>query len=265
MREDMFEVIVERPRYGHRMGHWRRARRHDPKVMTDRNPDLLLSQIGMRRAARLGRSQKSLNENLAPLRRYLERQVNRPWDKVWSEICANLATASTVQQHVRDHVEDFVATTTFMRDGTVWVTNRYGGPEKLTESTRKLFVDPRSGLLRRNKHHVAWQKRLRDIRAAATKHRATRMREISAAVQVHKLDDNAWWEIRLAPIPMKTRTYTLRDGTQRSHALYDVFTDVVRSAKLSTLPIAELYGRDGVFAAAKRQLSRREIAHLGLR
>jgi hypothetical protein len=38
----------------------------------------------------------------------------------------------------------------------------------------------------------------------------------------------------------------------------------VHSAKLSTLPVDELYGRDGVYAVNKRQLSRREIANLDL-
>ncbi len=52
---------------------------------------------------------KWLNENLAPLKRFLGKQVGRPWDKVYSEIAENLKPTSTVQQHVRDHIEDFVA------------------------------------------------------------------------------------------------------------------------------------------------------------
>ena len=74
---------------------------------------------------------------------------------------------------------------------------------------------------------------------------------------------NCWWGVRLAPIPTKTVTYLSRVGTQQ-YAIRDKFTDVVERANLSKLPIAELYGRDDVFAVAKRQLSRREIASLGL-
>ena len=66
---------------------------------------------GMRRAHVLRGDQKSFNENLAPLRRYLAAQVGRPWRKVYSEIAANLNADSTVQQHVRDHLHDFVAVT----------------------------------------------------------------------------------------------------------------------------------------------------------
>jgi hypothetical protein len=263
MREDMSEVIIERPRHGHRMRHFRRARRMDAKVLTRDAPERLLSGLGMGRGAALGRHRKMLNENLAPLRRYLERQINRPWDKVWSEIAHNLAVTSAVQQHVRDHVEDFVATRTFLKDGAVWVTTRYGKPVPLREGLRKLYVDPRTGILRRDKHYASWQQKRRADQAAAQKHRATRVREIAPDVQVHRLDDNCWWEVRLAPIPTRTVTYPSHLGT-RTYAIRDKFTDVVRTAKLSKLPIAELYGRDGVFAAAKRQLSRREIAALGL-
>jgi hypothetical protein len=96
MRDDMFEVIIERPRLGSRMKHQRRTRRIDAKVTAAQDPDSLPFHIGLSRWAKLGPS-KSLNENLVPLRRYLERQVNRLWNKVWSEISANLSAASTVQ------------------------------------------------------------------------------------------------------------------------------------------------------------------------
>jgi hypothetical protein len=236
----------------------------DAKVLTAREPDLLLSKLGMRRGAKFGRSTKSLNENLAPLRRYLERQVNRPWDKVWSEISQNLAASSTVQQHVRDHVGDFVAIRTLIKDGAVWVTTHWGKPVPLREGTCKLYVDPRSGLLRQNKHYASWQKKRREMLAAVAKHRAARMREISATVQVHKLDDNGWWEVRLASIPGRRVTYQGRGGAMHEYTVRDTFTDAVVSAKLTRLPIEELYGRPDVYAASKRQLSRREIAGLEL-
>ena len=60
----------------------------------------------MRRGQQHRGGLKLLNENLAPLRRYLERQVGRPWDKVYSEIAEGLRVASTVQRHVRDHLRD---------------------------------------------------------------------------------------------------------------------------------------------------------------
>lgn len=170
MREDMYEVIIERPRRGSRMGHPRRARRMDAKVEAVRDPDSLVGKIGMKRGAKLARAYKQLNENLAPLRRYLERQVNRPWDKVWSEISAQLESGNTMQQHVRDHVGDFVAHKTFVKDGEVFVVSKHGwSPTPLRDGRYHLYVDPRSGILRKYGHFRSWQwKRRHGIAEAET-------------------------------------------------------------------------------------------------
>ncbi len=97
MRPDMARVIVERPRIA------------DPNPRKGRAVALddLPKQQGIRRP--YVPNGKALNENLAPLRRYLDKQVGRPWNKVYSEISARLRASSAVQQHVRDHLHDFVA------------------------------------------------------------------------------------------------------------------------------------------------------------
>ena len=264
MREDMYELIIERPRAGSRwLKYPRRAKRIDAKVTARQDPDKLVDKVGMKRGAKAARRYKNLNENLAPLRRYLESQVNRPWDKVWSEISANLESGNTVQQHVRNHVEDFVAYRTFVRDGTIYLTGRSGRPWKLTDGYDRFYVDPNTGILRKNKYYKNWTRIRRERRAAAEKHRATRMSELGPMRQAHKLDDNCWWELRLAAIPMRTVTRESRHGRWQ-YTTEGEYHDVVRAAKLTRLSLAELYGREGVYAASKRQLSKKEIAALGL-
>jgi len=136
MRPDMFKVIVERARLGGGVRHRERSRDYDN----------LPSHEGMRRIHKIRGQWKSLNENLNPLRRFLQRRVGRRWDDVYAEICANLRPQSTVQQHVRDHIDGFV-----IRDVRV-------GPDGSLESVPPLdqrgscytrfFVDPRDGALR---------------------------------------------------------------------------------------------------------------------
>jgi hypothetical protein len=89
---------------------------------------------------------KSLNENLAPLRRYLARQVGRPWSKVYSEISAKLKATNAVQQHVRDHLKDYVAIRLSF--------NKAGEPMSVTRWRRSydFYVDPRDGILKRAKN-----------------------------------------------------------------------------------------------------------------
>jgi hypothetical protein len=241
MRDDMFEVIIERPRHASRARFPRKLRRRDA-VATRHDPERLGFVAG------IGLTDKSLNENLAPLRRYLERQVNRSWDKVWSEICAKLRPSSTVQQHVRDHISDFVAIKTFMKDGLVWAAGDhrfYGRPHPLKQSRAKLFVDPRSRLLRRNKDYQArWQFK------AKVQERAQRMRGVSPTLQIHRFGKHGCWEVVLTPTKLD-RYQIKRSGL-----------DVIVQSGFSELTPHDLYGRDGVYAIAKRQLSKREIAQV---
>jgi hypothetical protein len=146
MREDMAKVIVERPRIIDSFVHKGRVRPLDE----------LPKQLGMRRSQRERGGYKMLNENLAPLRRFLERQVGRPWDKVYSEIAARLRVDNTVQQHVRDHLEDFVATRP-RRGISPW----YRYSDGLWY--QPLYVDSRDGILKRTDRLPEVRKR-RDAR-----------------------------------------------------------------------------------------------------
>lgn len=245
MRDDMFEVIIERPRLGSRARYPRKLRRSDAGA-SRHDPESLAFVAGMT-PRRIGYV-KTLNENLAPLRRYLEAQINRPWNKVWSEISSKLKPSSTVQQHVRDHIGDFVAVKTLVKDGAVWVAeSRFlTPPHSLTESRLKLYVDPRSGLQRRNKHAKSWKQ----LKAAQARELAQRMRETAPNVQAHHFGKRGWWEVVLAPA--KLSEYQIkRDGL-----------DVVLASGFSDLPLRLLYGREGVYGIAKRRLSKLEIARL---
>ena len=264
MRDDMDEVIIERPRRGSRwLKHARRTRRIDPKVATARDPDAIPLQVGIGRWTTYSRNRKTLNENLSPLRRYLEKQVNRPWDKVWSDISENLSASSTVQQHVRDHIGDFVAMQTFIKDGVVSLTGRFSRPRPLADGHYRMYVDPRTGILRKNKHYRSWQQGRRAEAEQVARERAARMREIAPDTQLHKFEDRGWWEVKLAPIP-KVRVPTTT-GYRGYYETYERVTDVVASAGFSDLPSWELYGRDGVYAVSKRQLSKKELAAFDLR
>ena len=142
MRDDMFKVIVERPRCG-------RAWAVKSKARYDRLPER--SHVTGRRLALEVGSTKGLNENLAPLKRYLHKQVGRPWDKVFSEICATLDTGSTVKQHVREHIEDFIMVKVGVAaDGSFYGSGHWGGkPLAPPMWWQELYVDPKDGLIKR--------------------------------------------------------------------------------------------------------------------
>ncbi len=142
MREDMFKVIVERPRGGRS---WARPYklRHDK--------DLGRKHAGLKRSVlEQHGNTKYLNENLAPLRRYLHKQKGRKWDDVFSDICARLDTGSTVKMHVREHIEDFVMLRiSFDTDGQwLGVNHRWHQPTTVDQWWPDLYVDPHDGILK---------------------------------------------------------------------------------------------------------------------
>ncbi|WP_428408022.1 hypothetical protein [Hyphococcus sp.] len=143
MRSDMFKVIVERPRRGagFRMNRARLA-----------GADDLPARVGMKKFRRLNRTDsKYLNENLAPLRRYLMKQAGRPWSKVYSEICENLDAGHTVKQHVRDHLKDFVVLKVAVgRDGEWMNGNASHWGAASPPWPQPLYVDPHDGILKRS-------------------------------------------------------------------------------------------------------------------
>jgi hypothetical protein len=150
MRADMFKVIVERPRWG---------ASHAPPVKLKKDRDQDRKFVGLKRHVReCADYSKSLNENLAPLIRYLRKQRGRPWDEVFSEICAGLDTASTVKMHVRMHLHDFVLIgISTGRDGELLHRGRVLRPEQGNYRWYEFYVDPVDGIL---KDRVAfWQAR----------------------------------------------------------------------------------------------------------
>src|SRR5690349_2140895 len=102
MREDMDKLLVERRRHGGGVrfprgaeGKWRRVALEDrPKRESLRRP-----WCG-------SGAEKCLNENLAPLRRFLRSHCGRPWNKVYSEIRERINPNSAVQLHIWQHLMD---------------------------------------------------------------------------------------------------------------------------------------------------------------
>jgi hypothetical protein len=144
MRSDMHKVIVERPRFLRRPWQNKKTalRLSTPKVLqaVDEGEDY---DSGPSRASS-ARHEKWLNENLAPLCRYLESQVGRPWDKVYGEIRKGIDTRSAIGLHVLQHVGDFVAVHTMLRDGVV-----YKRSWNCWAEVDGMYVHPVTGILRR--------------------------------------------------------------------------------------------------------------------
>jgi hypothetical protein len=121
VRDDMPKVLVERPRTGWRIRHGLRRRAWERAVRCRFGDDGLPSRMPIGFAAT-----KGLNENLAPLKRFLVSRVGRSWDGVYSEIRAKLAPRNAIDMHIWQHLFDFILFARPSRDGGLELVRRNG-------------------------------------------------------------------------------------------------------------------------------------------
>jgi hypothetical protein len=242
---------------------------------------------GMCRPHALSGGAKELNENLSPLRRYLERQVGRPWNKVYAEIAEHLRADNTVHQHVRDHLSNFVAINPRRCHG--WYFSYPGdGMEPFSRLWHQpLYVDQKDGILKRTDRLPEEKARVRARRNPPPR---PLDRVALAADREFRRIDGFWYELRLAPMPdpvyraiVEHRDVRLKPFHQRS-PLVEIEITVRRLAGPSVRDAAtgqpvevgpEIdesrawteYRRrrpDRRYAVAKRRLCKAELRRYGL-
>ncbi|MBT2746127.1 MULTISPECIES: hypothetical protein [unclassified Lysobacter] len=256
MRNDMYKVIVERPRLG---GGWDKPGREARDPEDQRVHESLRLRHGYR---------KSLNENLRPLQRYLERQVGRRWDLVYSQLCARVDRRNTVQQHIHQHIDDFVAMQVLEIDGEFHVMRSWGGLAPLAEVRSALYVDPRNGCLMRNEAAIGLRGERRRAHRMAVRARREgwqdEVRTLDAHTQLRRID-GLWYEVALAPVPARD---TPRKPDQRRRKLpRQIVFDAVTHKKIGPCDgeRCRTYGACALYARRKRQLSGAELSDHGLR
>jgi hypothetical protein len=235
MRSDMFEVIIERPRWGSR---WKRQKgRHGEPLRVQEGPTW--------EPVSRGRGSKHLNENLAPLRRFLERRVGRPWDAVRSEVSSILNVRSAVQEHVIGHVKEMVEENAILVDGVPHHAPHVGwrGLAPIVAYRRSgFYVCPETGILRMA------ERRGRDRRRQIPN---PDVRGVDETHQLHRIS-GVWYRITLASVPSCS--------VQRARTRDVLLGEALDTA--STYQLQSMYGRLSTYGAAKEQLSSREVRAL---
>jgi len=241
MRPDMYKVIVERPR------HWKASDAQADRLRNDFDGPM---QLGMR----AGHGKPWLNENLAPLRRYLRAQVGRPWNKVYSEISAGIDRRNTVQQHIYEHIADFIA---------IDVTSA-AFAQRVRRCYQELYVDPRTGLIRVNKEHRAWRREQIERREQEQVQLVARRRILNDRTVLMRLDD-LWFEVTLAELPAPRAVQIEGRSKVVLERRYDIVLRRPINRNEDASDRGRVYGSSDLYAVSKRQLSKRELKAHGLR
>jgi hypothetical protein len=149
MRDDMHQVIIERPRRRGLRGSTKtalRLRAQDIGDELDAGPKRHPASAGRQ----YGYFAKEFNGLLNPLERFLHKQVGRPWRKVEQDVRAAVDTRTVAGRHLLDHIcgrFGFVTVRTVEIDGGICDADSPSVDCRLRE-VAGFYVHPRSGLLR---------------------------------------------------------------------------------------------------------------------
>jgi len=236
MRKDMAKILVGRPRKGGRI-RTKRRKAHQRPAWVDGDAPRLDSKSR-------SHGTKYLNENLAPLIRFLRSRRGRVWDDVYSEISEHLRPSNTVQQHVLDHLWMIVERETWVEDGHPMAL-RWNGTERLDRpglSRDRFYVCPRT----------------RELREQPYRSRGSHARPLpdrlwsGPRVQLRQLSQG-WFALELERIPaLASETRCVWD------VVHNKRLDLWLSEDGNQETRRRDYGDDRLYAAEKRMLSKRE-------
>lgn len=239
MRDDFYEVIIERPRVGSDdtkfpKGYKRRLQRTDSEELPRREK--------MRTPRRHYVGEKSQTDLWGPMYRFLRSRVGRPWDGIYSEIRQANDSRSHVQNHTVNHLLLLVERNVQVIDGEVYDDHGY----RLNPYRREAFyVHPETGLLCVLKSEPCKPRTVREDRIVLDESRQ------------YRLLDGIWYEVRFQPAPsslcvihdvvLKKTIYFAPEKISRPYYYYS--------------PLLQSHG-SLIVAVSKRQLNKREIRRL---
>jgi hypothetical protein len=187
-----------------------------------------------------GYNSKDQTDLLGPLWGYLRKHVGKRWDVVYADICRNLDFRTVLGFHIKSHLfDDFrgVQRHVEMRGGVPYErVGHFGSPPAPVDG---FYVHPKNGLLLDTRSKT---KR----RAPKPAPPATR-KIVDDWTQIHWIH-GAWFEVTLAAYGN-----IVPSGDA-----------VVHGAQESRTEFARRYGRPGLYAARKRQLSKKVKRRYGL-
>lgn len=185
--------------------------------------------------------------SLAPLRRLAASLVGQNWDKARSELIHSFGRDFKGRQAL-EWVEREISLNTHMVDGRVFVGCDFYGLVPIEKHYNRLYVHPETRMI--CKVPSGAKKIVRKVEPVT---RVT----LDDMTQLHLVND-IWYAVTLESLESAKAS-----GVAAKYFRYAPHVrDRVTGKKLnyvSLYDLRSLYGRDGVFAATKRQLSHKEL------
>lgn len=182
----------------------------------------------------------------AALAEFLGARVGQSWKDVSDALRQAFVNESFSYEQLSRHLG--VAQKTVLREGKVRVQDADKNVLSLEHAPQHFYVDPSTKLLMRNEARIKREQAERERKDKERRAAEARRKELSETLQAHKVVGDKWVVVELATL----------EGAGFDTLLGRTVSAVDRGE------LTKLYGRPGVFARIKRELSYREAHQLKL-
>lgn len=209
MRNDLNKLLCERERIGssNKFRDHRRTKSFTANLIVD--GDNVPSREGMKKRYHSGWGTKTFNENLNPLFGAVRKAVGRPWNKFYSELCRTFNMNSVINAHILQHLNSYVEHKDIYvgDDGELHINvKKFCMPVSLKNSYVEYYVDPRDGILKRNKWFKHYKTKNREAAKEAKIKIEKTFREIDKNTILRCIDDT-WFMFEVACLPVCKMEY----------------------------------------------------------
>lgn len=263
MRPDMAKIVIDADRHGGYNDIKLKSKKRRPKHKN--HLDEMPTKMSMSRN-RYG--SKHPGDNLAPLYRWLAKQVGRRWDDVYSEINETIQGGFTSIDHVKQHLFERVKLEGIkMIDG--WPHyfvpgSRYYSGSPWFELWRNYFYVNDQGILSAPPKGPTPSEKERE--RSKKEKKVIMLSDLFAVVKI----DGTWFAADLLPVPIRevrelhytsTPTKPVYQYVKRLADVKDALVKKMQSVghKSQYDSLWDLYGTDSVYAPSIRTMSKKEI------
>lgn len=210
MRPDFNKLLTERQRIGSSRSY---KEHRNAKVFNGRDEDgqLLGGRESMKLRSNVKGDNKSFNENLRPLRSWVNSCVGKPWDKCYSEIRSTFDARKVINDHILQHLYQYIEVDTHVgADGKVWYIphgryyNKVAKP--ITDSYADYHVNPKDGRVVKTKHKLTRKQRNDAVKAKWVIECQKFVRKLEDGTELH-LVNGTWFQYDRRQQPVLTYKY----------------------------------------------------------
>jgi hypothetical protein len=163
----------------------------------------------MKKHYRPGYDTKPFNENLNPLRGWLNSIVGKKWDKCYSEMCKKFDMRGVINAHILEHLYGYLEMHAYLNDaGAVVCISNYtyagkagsrGLPQPISKCGKDYYVCPKDGTVKKTQK-APRRSVIKQAEADKLKQRLAVSRQLSPTEVLH-LIDGIWYHFDLEPVP----------------------------------------------------------------